>query len=98
MSKTRIEITCMCCQQDGPHGGRGLRRGCYEMHRDAGTLSRFPIRGEQFPTRWRREEYATLRASNISPHRAAELLGISLRTAERYEARLRADACERIAA
>ncbi|WP_162794726.1 hypothetical protein [Nonomuraea lactucae] len=88
--KTTVEVTCWCCGEPGIHGGRGLRRACYSRYLRAGTLDQFPPLKTGLPCLWRLEEYAELRNRRISVRVAAERIGVSKRTAERYEARLKA--------
>ncbi|MFI6910140.1 hypothetical protein ACIBKY_53430 [Nonomuraea sp. NPDC050394] len=87
-----IEVMCACCQEVGIHGGRGLQASCYKRHMVAGTLDQYPLLRASLPRLWRLEEYTALRAHGVSVHEAALQLQVSVRTAERYEARLKAQA------
>jgi WhiB family redox-sensing transcriptional regulator len=52
MSGRPLPIYCLCCNQPGLHGGRGLIADCYTHHTRAGTLHHYPtVRGN---TEWQR--------------------------------------------
>jgi transcriptional regulator with XRE-family HTH domain len=85
-----IEVCCACCDEFGRHGGRRLRNTCYNRRLKAGTLDGFPPLGAALPRLWRLEEYTELRARGVSIRKAAERLGVTDRTAARYEAHLKA--------
>lgn len=65
------------CHPGRPHYGRGLCRGCYDHHRDHGTLANFPTR------RWRlrlpefAEEYRLLRSDGLGRTAMATRLGVT---------------------
>lgn len=90
--KAHVEVSCACCGEIGPHNGRSLRKTCYLRHFHAGTLDNYPPLGETLTCLWRRQNYAELRERGKSLREAAERLGVHQRTAERYEARLKAAA------
>lgn len=94
----RRTITCACgCARTGPAEGRGLIHPCYQRARATGTLHRWPARqppaavyqARQPRTLDRIADYADLLAWGHTPAQAAARLGVSLRTARRYQAHLR---------
>jgi hypothetical protein len=75
---------CACCGRVRLIRGRGLCAGCTWSRRNDGTI------GEWGWTRADRlAEYAALRGT-LTRREAAARLGVSVRTADRYEAALRA--------
>lgn len=85
-----IEVMCACCGEMGEHGGRSLRSACWKRHHKAGTLDQFPRLRTWTTTLARLADYAELRERRMPIRAAAELLGVTSRTAERYEARIKA--------
>lgn len=96
-------LTCRCCRARLGKGFRregrihGLCRNCWVRWRAAG----FPEDGPSAPVRpWERvyaarfEDYQELRSWDVSVADAAVRVGVSVRTAERYETRLRQGARE----
>jgi hypothetical protein len=89
----RPEILCACCRKFGTHKARNLCTTCYDRHENAGTLHHHPLLHAWATTRGRVDDYTHLRHTHdLSIGDAAARLGIHKRTAERYEARLRARA------
>ncbi|MBB4935678.1 ribosomal protein L13E [Lipingzhangella halophila] len=96
------DITCACCGRTGPHIGRGLIRTCHTRHSANGTLHRWPLNPHRAPNGTttyqlrsptalgRAEDYAELRSQGLTRVEAAERLGVTIRTASRYQAYLRA--------
>lgn len=86
-----VRITCASCGHDRARRARGLCNTCWNHHQAAGTLGQFPPtpRGETRPRLHRVTDYAELRAYGELLDVAARRLGVSARTAWRYEARLR---------
>jgi len=81
----RVMAACADCGQVRPIIARRLcRTWCYDRNRRAGTLGRYPT-----GLAVRLEEYAGLRAAHWGVLEICAALGISLRTARRYDARLR---------
>lgn len=80
-------IICGCCGEPGRYYVNGWRQACGRRWVRAGRPAAGPP-----PPRWRRwDEYAELtREMGHTLYQAADRMGISSRTAWRYEARLRA--------
>lgn len=88
---------CVCCGVKGPITARGLRQVCYDRYRRQGvsSLERWPKVGRRATyslefksAKARAEQYRdmTTGPGAISRKRACMILGISERTAYRYEA------------
>ncbi|WP_144069894.1 helix-turn-helix domain-containing protein [Nonomuraea indica] len=82
------EVLCACCEELGLHGGRGLCHTCYRRHLAAGTLAQYPRLQTWLSAQGRIADFAELRERGLTVREAAEQIGVSLRTAERYQARL----------
>jgi hypothetical protein len=97
--RIRRTITCICCKRTGTHKGRNLVWACYERHKRAGTLHRFPRSVHPakpwIPTsrhgRRMLDRYRALAAIRppLSTQRIAFELGVSDRQVERYAAATR---------
>lgn len=85
-----IEVMCACCGEMRSHVGRSLCNACWKRHDKAGTLDEFPRLRTWTSTLGRIADYAELRERRMPIRAAAELLGVTSRTAERYEARIKA--------
>ena len=98
----RRTVECVCCGTEGPHIGRGLIQRCHNRHALAGRLEEFPLnpgsanaslqRGQETRLQayaGRLEDFAELLSWGESPEQAAKRLGISEKTARKYERRLR---------
>lgn len=94
MSGTKtISGRCRCCRRSraadprSRHWARGYCGGCYDRWRKRG----FPAEGPPAVSARaaRLEDYGDLRSFGLSPEAAARRLGVSARTAWRYEAELR---------
>lgn len=85
-SRHRPEVLCACCEQIGRHNGRRLCEGCHRTHRLAGTLHQFPRTNSSISKLGRLDDFAELRQHGNTIRAAAEQLGISQRTGERYAA------------
>ena len=95
-------ITCGCgCGRRGRHQGRRLVEACWIRAKRAGTLDRYPrvtpipqsrpMRLVATSVQGRLEDYVEMtRDWGLSKAHAADRLGITLRTATRYESHLRA--------
>ena len=89
---------CRGCGRHRPHWGRGLCRACWDADRRA-RFGRYEPNtgnpgGRGIPTApdavaSRIEEYAYIRPHTRNRREAAARVGISYRTASRYEARLK---------
>jgi hypothetical protein len=96
----RRTVTCSFCGQAGPHRGYSWCGRCYERWRYHGRPASGPPAPGKTSDRGnhaaleaaeRREDYAWLRAEQgLTRRQAAERLGVTIRTAERYDAQLRA--------
>lgn len=76
---------CADCGRVRPIPSRGLCHGCRHRHQDAGTLAEWGYTRED-----RIADYAALRRDpEVTPAAAAARIGVSSRTAYRYEAALR---------
>jgi hypothetical protein len=85
---SRRIIFCDSCGNTGGHRGYGWCTACYFRWDRAGR----PDAGPPPRRNGRYEEYAELtRDQHYTLRNAAARMGVSTRTAERYEARLRAD-------
>ena len=62
------------CHPERPHYARGLCTGCYDHHRDYGTLHRFPRMKR--PTTEFATDYAELRTQGLSRTQIAWRLGM----------------------
>lgn len=94
-------VTCVCgCGRTGRHYGRGLVMACWNREQRNRNLDRYP-RTTPEPTprpmrlvsesvAGRVADYAELRSWGVSLHEAAARLGVTSRTAHRYESHLRA--------
>lgn len=95
-------VECVCCGTEGPHIGRGLIQLCHNRHALAGTLELFPLNPESareaaarghetvhYAYQARLEDYAELLSWGESPKKAAARVGISERTARKYDKQLR---------
>jgi len=99
MTSSRI-ITCSCgCGTRGRHGGRGWIHACYSRWIRAGKPAEGPssragsVNLHTQRKLGRLEDYAWLRTSlNLSIDQAAVRVSVCRRTAERYEADLKARA------
>jgi len=90
---------CADCGQVRPHAGRGLCEPCRARHHRAGTLSLWPLSGRAAHRRnpprsagavaGRAEDLAWLVETGETVEMAAQRVGVSGRTAARYQARLR---------
>ncbi|TDD45415.1 XRE family transcriptional regulator [Nonomuraea terrae] len=89
--KHTTEVLCADCGQLSSHGGRHLCFTCYARNDYYGTLDQYPPLRTWLSTAARVEDYAELRRQQyMSLRDAAARLGVSERTAWRYEAKLRA--------
>lgn len=84
-------IECAGCGRTAKHRSRRLCQSCWRLHRSTGTLHWFPSVAT-LNRLARRENYVELLAQNETREQAAKRAGVSLRTAERYEAQLRQEA------
>jgi hypothetical protein len=75
---------CACCGQRRVVKRRGLCRACEKRHERAGTIADWGWTKAE-----RLAEYRQARAGGLSPHQAAARVGVTRRTAWRYEAALR---------
>ncbi|MBB5431389.1 helix-turn-helix domain-containing protein [Nocardiopsis composta] len=88
---SRRTVACACCGAVGPHRGRGLIASCYGRAYEEGTLDRWPTvrrrtaRRQGARLRERRAAYLALRTSGMKQAAAAARVGISVKTAYRYE-------------
>ena len=90
MSTPTTDVLCLDCGEIGQHHSRRLCTVCYPQRWRSGTLNQFALLTESLPASRRREDFAELRSRRVSVRVAAERIGVSTRTAERYEARLKA--------
>jgi len=75
---------CASCERVRPIFGRGLCNACRWKRRDDGTIGEYGyVKADRIA------DYARLRGSGYGVYEAAERIGVSRRTAERYEASLR---------
>jgi hypothetical protein len=84
---------CGCGRPAAPHR-LGLAKACHERFRYHGRPETFGPpsgRGNDGRRAEREEDYAELRSWDIPLEVAAGRVGVSVRTAERYEARLRSE-------
>jgi len=83
---------CADCGRLMPMECRGLCAACRKRNRDRGTLGEFGyVKADRLA------DYAELRRARVPVPAAAARLGVSERTAWRYEAELKAGALERAA-
>jgi hypothetical protein len=91
---------CLDCHRPRPHFGRHLCAACYKRRLRAGTLTARPTLMRRTtspppqarPALARFEDYAMLRGPDggrLTVRHAAERVGVTVRTAWRYEACLR---------
>ncbi|MFF4412145.1 hypothetical protein ACFYY8_06400 [Streptosporangium sp. NPDC001559] len=97
--RRRRTVLCVCCATPGQVMGRGLITACYQRHRSNGTLDQFPMLGAppkeageaaREARLGRVQDYAELLTWGLSQREATARLGICRRTAERYNAALKA--------
>lgn len=87
---------CRRCHKFRPHRGKGLCVSCYDYVRrpyvptGAGRGGPGTAKSAE-AVESRLEEFADLRARHYTIAQAALRVGVSVRTGERYEARLRAE-------
>jgi hypothetical protein len=100
-----LVITCRCCGKTGYHRGSGYRETCHRRWVAAGRpdtgpppprapreIVRLAVQGRG-QRAGRVEDYAILRRERgLSLAEAAAALGVSIRTAQRYDADLKAGA------
>lgn len=92
--RRRARRLCSRCGRVRPHGGLGLCEGCYSYARrpyvptGAGMGGPGVLR-DTSAVAGRLQDYAEIRSRHYTIGQAAARLGISIRTADRYEARLR---------
>lgn len=87
---TTVEVECACCGGIGLHQGRALCVACYRWHDKNGTLHKYPPLQTWLSTLARIDDFAEYRARGLSVRAAAEAVGVTKRSGERYEHRLRA--------
>lgn len=98
----RPVIDCRCCHRQREHRARGLCASCWSRsarHGHPATVPPPAPQGMALPAAWaalratriaRIEDYVELtREFGLSLEHAAERMGVSVRTAWRYEAELR---------
>lgn len=79
---------CACCGLEGWHAARGWRHACYQRWVYAGQPAGGPpAKGAAAD---RVEDYAELRSWGLTRQAAADRLGLSIRTLQRYDQRLKA--------
>lgn len=92
---TKRTIRCACCHRFGPHGAHGWCSPCYVRwlraeQPEEGPPPRHPdpvaaaAEGRRRAAQGRREDYQDLRSWGIRREFAAERLGVSVRTTERF--------------
>ena len=82
-SRRRV-AECASCEQEGPLISRGLCKPCRDRHQWAGTLTSFGyVKADRVA------DYADLRRDGELLEVAASRIGVSERTAWRYEAGLK---------
>lgn len=86
---TTTEVECACCGGIGLHFGRSLCCACHQWHRKNGTLGKYPPLHTWLETLSRIAEFGELRAAGLSVAKAAARVGVTKRSGERYEHRLR---------
>lgn len=98
MSKRNIR--CACCDHFGPHGAHDWCSPCYVRWLRAGQPEDGPparhpdpveaaAEGRRRAAAGRREDYQDLRSWGTHREMAAQRLGVSLRTTQRYDRALR---------
>ncbi|MGW6498574.1 hypothetical protein [Nonomuraea angiospora] len=87
---TTVEVECACCGGTGLHEGRALCSACYTWHRKNRTLHRYPPLHTWLETLARIGQFAELRGQGMSIRAAARQLGVTARSGQRYEQRLKA--------
>ncbi|MFB4276073.1 hypothetical protein ACBJ59_12315 [Nonomuraea sp. MTCD27] len=87
---TTVTVECACCGSAGLHDGRSLCHSCYHWHHANGTLGKYPPLRTWLATLARIEDFAELRRGGLSVRAAAARVGVTKRSGERYERRLKA--------
>ncbi|MBF8187354.1 hypothetical protein ITP53_16760 [Nonomuraea sp. K274] len=90
MTAPRVEVECACCGGTGLHQGRALCHACYQWHHENGTLHKYPQLHTWLETLARIADFAELRGRGLSVRRASAALGVTARSGQRYEQRLKA--------
>lgn len=82
-SRNRRVVNCECCGRQGKHVAHGFIQACYDRWDYAGKpIPRIPPPGPQ----GRRDDYEDLtRSSGVTMGDASTQVGVSTRTAWRYE-------------